>query len=460
MNDEVFRLSTHIRRPAGEVFSWHLRPGALERLSPPWEPITVVSRSGPLGEGMRAVIRTGSGIARSEWEVRHDQFVAGTRFRDVMIRGPFARWEHVHAVEPEGDGASRLTDTVTYRLPLGVAGRIAAGGWVRRRIERVFAWRHAVTQGDLESVAGYGVVPPMTIAMAGASGLLGSALVPFLRTQGHRVVVLVRRAARSPDEIGWDPVAGRIEAKQLEGIDAVVNLAGENIGAGRWTSERRQAIAASRLATTRTLVAAIGQLARAPRVLVNASAVGVYGDTGDSAVAEDAPAADGFLAKVVRDWEQAAQAAEKWGTRVVLARFGVVLSPAGGALAKLLPFFSAGLGGPVGSGRQWMSWLSVDDAVGAVYHALVTPSLAGPVNLAAPGAVANREFAATLGRILRRPAILPVPAGVLRLGFGEMADATVLASTRVRADRLTDSGYRFRYAELDGALRHVLGRMA
>lgn len=459
MSDEVFRLSTPVRRPATEVFDWHLRPGALERLSPPWEPITVVSTSGPLANGMRAVIRTGRGLTRMEWEVEHDGFVAGERFRDVMRRGPFARWEHVHAVEPDGPDACRLTDTITYRLPLGALGRFAAGRWVRRRVERAFAWRHAVTRADLELAETLGAVRPMTIAIAGASGLLGRALVPFLRTQGHRVVVLVRRPARNPDEVSWSPAAGHLDAAALEGVDAVVNLAGENIGAGRWTGARRQAIASSRLTATQTLVAAMAKVARPPRVMFSASAVGVYGDTGDANVTEDAPVAAGFLPEVVRRWEQAARAAEALGTRVVLGRFGVVLSPAGGALAKLLPVFAAGVGGPVGSGRQWMSWLSIEDAVGAVYHALVTPTLSGPVNLVAETAVTNREFAETLGRVLHRPAVLPAPAWVLRLMFGEMAEATVLVSTRVKADRLTASGYRWRHPRLEGALRQVLGRL-
>ncbi len=458
MSDEVFRRSTRINRPAAEVFNWHLRPGALERLAPPWEPITVVSSSGPLAEGMRVVIRTGTGLARMEWEVEHNEFVPGVRFRDVMRRGPFARWEHVHAVEPDGPDACRLTDTITYRLPLGALGRLVAGSWLRRRIERAFAWRHAVTRADLELGAAHGPVAPMTIAVAGASGLLGRALVPFLRTQGHRVVVLVRRPARGADEISWDPAAGRLEVAALEGVDAVVNLAGENIGAGRWTAARRQAIASSRLNATRTLVTAMRKLPRTPRVMFNASAVGVYGDTGDGLVTEDTPAATGFLPGVVRDWEQAAREAETLGTRVVLGRFGVVLSPAGGALAKLRPVFALGLGGPVGSGRQWMSWIGIEDAIGAVYHALITPGLSGPVNLVTATPVTNREFAAVLGRVLRRPALLPAPEWMLRLMFGEMADATVLLSTRASAERLRASGYRLRQPELEGALREVLGR--
>ena len=457
MSPENFSLTTRIARPAEEVFAWHERPGALARLTPPWERVQIVTSAGGVGDGSRAVIRSAVGPFWSEWEAEHRDRVAGRQFRDVMIRGPFASWEHLHAIEPEGPGACRLTDTISYRLPLGVAGRWLAGGWVRRKIERAFRWRHAVTKADLESAARLGPVAPMNILVAGGSGLLGQALIPFLRTQGHRVVVLVRRRASGADELSWIPAGGTLDATALGEMDAAVNLSGENIAGGRWTAGRRARIRSSRVDATRTLVSALARAEPRPRVLVNASAVGVYGDHGAEVLDESSPEATGFLPEVVHAWETEAERLRDAGGRVALLRFGVVLSPAGGALGKMLPAFRLGLAGRLGSGRQWLSWVSADDAVAAVYHALTDAKVAGPVNVVAPGAVTNAEFTGVLARVLQRPAVIPIPVMVLHGLFGEMADAALLASTRASAAKLEAAGYVFRFPCLEPALRHVLG---
>lgn len=456
MADQLFRLSTRIARPAAEVFAWHERPGALARLCPPWEKVELVSATGGVRDGARVVVRNRMGPVALDWHVEHRGYVAGREFRDVQLRGPFARWEHLHRVEPDGPDACVLTDEIHYALPGGALGRVLGGGFVRRQLTRLFTWRHATTRADLEAAAPSGPAAPLRVLLAGASGLVGSALAAFLQTQGHTLVRLVRRAARGPDEFAWDPAAGHLPEAALVGVDAVVNLGGTNIGAGRWTSARREAIRRSRLEATRTLAAALSRSARPPAVFVSASAVGLYGDRGDAALDESAGVGAGFLAEVCRDWELAAGAVPA-GVRVVSLRFGVVLSPAGGALAKLLPVFRAGLGGPVGSGRQWMSWISIDDALGAIRHVLLDPRCVGPVNAVSPGAVTNAEFSATLGRVLVRPSWMPVPAWALRVLFGQMADETLLASTRAVPGRLEATGYRFRHAALPQALRHVLG---
>lgn len=295
---------------------------------------------------------------------------------------------------------------------------------------------------------------PLRVAVTGASGLIGSELVTRLRGDGHSVVRLVRRRPQGADEAEWDPEAGRVDAAALEGIDALVNLAGENAGE-RWTAERKRRIRSSRVDATMLLAKAITGLARKPRVLVNASAVGIYGDRGDERLDEMSSHGDDFLARVVRDWEAAAAPAQEAGIRVALLRFGVVLSPKGGALAKMLTPFRLGAGGPMGSGRQWMSWLGLDDAVDLVMRAVVDDSVSGPVNAVA-GAVTNAQFAATLGRVLSRPALVPVPSFALKLLFGEMAEGTILASQRVEPRRLTQMGHSFRHLELEDALRSAL----
>lgn len=356
-----------------------------------------------------------------------------------------------------GPSTCGLTDTIRYRLPFGVIGRVVGGGYVRGKLTRMFAWRHAVTRTDLEIAASAGDAPPMRIVVGGASGLIGRALVPFLRTQGHRVVRLVRGATVADDEIAWNPARGVLDPAQLEGVDAIVNLSGENIAGGRWDEARRERLVRSRVDATRTLVHAVEQISRRPAVFVSASAVGFYGDRGEEELTESSGIGRGFLPGVCLAWETHAESAARLGVRTALMRFGVVLSPADGALAKMLPVFRLGAGGRFGSGRQWMSWVSIEDAIGAIYHALLNSECAGACNVVAPQPVRNREFAATLARVLRRPAFFAVPAPALRFFLGEMADETLLASTRVFPARLLATGYRFRDADLAGALARVTG---
>jgi hypothetical protein len=298
----------------------------------------------------------------------------------------------------------------------------------------------------------------MRIAIAGASGLIGGALVPRLEAAGHEVMRLVRRAPRAKGELRWDPDAGTIDASALEGADAVLNLSGENIAERRWSEARKALLRSSRLGPTRLLASTLAGLARKPKVLVSASAMGAYGDRGDAWVSEKDAPGDDFLGRLSVEWEQAATPAAAAGIRVVHPRIGIVLSPRGGALGKMLLPFKAGLGGVLGKGTQYMSWIAIDDVASAFLHLVERDDLSGPVNVVAPEPVTNAVFTRTLGRVLGRPTVAPAPAFALRLAFGEMADAALLSSTRVKPERLLASGYLFRFPELEGALRHVLGR--
>jgi uncharacterized protein (TIGR01777 family) len=297
------------------------------------------------------------------------------------------------------------------------------------------------------------------VAITGATGLLGRTLSAFLMTGGHRVTRVVR-AAPGAGDVHWDPARGRIDAAGLEGVDAVVHLAGENVASGRWTPERKRRIRDSRVAGTRLLADGLAGLARPPKVLVSASAIGIYGPRRDELLTDESGPGPGgdFFVDLARDWEAAADPARRAGIRVALPRFGVVLHPRGGALGKLLPPFRAGVGGPIGAGRRWMSWVSVDDAVGAIHHALFSESLAGSFNVTAPAPVTNAVFARTLGRVLGRPALVPVPPVALKALFGEMAQATILSSIRALPTVLEREGYPFRHAELEPALRYLIGR--
>jgi uncharacterized protein (TIGR01777 family) len=283
--------------------------------------------------------------------------------------------------------------------------------------------------------------------------------VLVLKANGHDVVRLVRRAPRARDEARWDPESGEVDASALGSTDAVVHLAGENIAGGRWTEARKARLRASRVGPTRRLAETVAGLKPGPRVFVSASALGYYGERGDAWLTEEDAPADDFLGRLSVEWEAATTPAREAGIRVVTPRIGIVLSPAGGALAKMLLTFKAGLGGVLGPGTQYMSWIALDDLVGVIQHLLDRSDLAGPVNAAAPSPVTNAELTRTLGRVLGRPTLIHVPAFALRLALGEMAD-TLLASTRLRPERLLATGYRFRFPELEGALRHVLGTPA
>lgn len=297
---------------------------------------------------------------------------------------------------------------------------------------------------------------PLRIALTGASGLIGSGLAARLRAAGHQVLTLVRRAPRSPSEVGWDPAAGTLDATALAGVQAVVHLAGAGIGDKRWTPAYRQLVLDSRVSGTRLLAGALAGLDAPPRVLLSGSAVGFYGDTGDQPVDESSPAGTGFLAQVCQQWEAATAPAEQAGIRVCHLRTGIVLSAAGGALAKQLPLFRAGLGGRLGSGRQYLSWVALDDELAAIEF-LLTARVTGPVNLTAPNPVPQQDFARLLGRAVHRPAPWPIPAAALRLALGEFATEGVLAGQRVLPAALTSAGYRFALPDLAGALQAALG---
>lgn len=455
MTPQLFQYRSELPSAVDEVFAWHERPGALERLTPPWEKVSVVQRSGAIRDGDRVTLSMEIGPVPITWIAEHRDYQPGRQFRDVQIRGPFARWEHLHRFEPVADDRTIAEDRIEYVLPAGQWGQRLGAGSIDRKLRRAFRYRHDILAADLAAHAPFRDLPRLTVALSGSSGLIGSALAVYLNSGGHHVKRLIRRASgRQPDEMAWNPATGEAD---WTGVDAVVHLAGESVAA-RWTPAKKARIRDSRVIATERLARSLARAARPPDVLVCASAVGFYGNRGDEELDEQSSAGTGFLAEVAQDWERAAEPAVEAGIRVVHVRFGVVLSPRGGALGQIVTPFSLGMGGPISSGRQYWSWISIDDAIGAIEHCLMTPSLAGPVNLVAPRPVTNREFTATLARVLHRPALIPVPARAIRLALGEMADEMLLASARVLPRRLECSGYPFRHPDLETALRHLLGR--
>lgn len=475
------RYESIVEAPLAEVFSWHDRPGALQRLQPPWEFVTARSvapantaapygqSSSPLAVGTHVEfrptlpIKLPTELARPLWIAEHTHYDPPHEFRDVMCRGPFRSWTHRHRFEAVPAGTV-VGDEVDFALPLGRVGDLAERA-VQARLDRMFAYRHRQLAGDLvlHAHAAARGVGRLRVAIAGSSGLIGTALTALLRTGGHEVLTLVRRPVRHAQEIYWDPEHGILDPDALIGVDAVINLAGAPL-AGRWSVERKLAVLTSRVCGTtvlsRTLATLAARGSSGPPALINASAIGYYGaDEGPRLLTEDSAPGDGFLADVVREWEAATEAARRAGLRVVHIRTGVVQSPIGGALRAQLPLFLLGAGGRFGNGGQWLSWIGLDDAIGIFHHALTTPTLHGPINAVAPAPVSNREYTATLARVLRRPALLPLPTSALKLALGgEAARELLLASQRAVSLRVTESGYVFRHPTLDGALRHVLGR--
>lgn len=444
--------SSVIDAPIYEVFDWHTRPGAFTRLTPPWSPMRLIAEADSLENG-RAELALPGGL---RWVADHqpDGYDPPRRFVDSIGADGLAslpaklavRWRHTHDFEEVGADKTRVIDRVDTPVP-GAA------------LRSMFRYRHQQLADDIAAhreAAAHGLTP-LTVAITGASGLVGSQLAAFLSTGGHRVIRLVRHTPAKSTERQWNP--DDPDPDLLTGIDAVIHLAGASI-AGRFTEAHRAAIRDSRIGPTRRLAELIAHSPDAPEVLVDASAIGYYGyDRGDQTLTEDSERGDGFLADVVADWEDATAPAEQAGTRVVKVRTGIVQSPAGGTLRLLRPLFAAGLGGRLGDGQQWFSWIGIDDLVDVYHRALWDSDLSGPVNAVAPDPVRNVEYTRVLAHVLHRPALLPVPPLGPKVLLGDQgARELALANQRVLPARLQQAGHRFRRPDLEQALRHLLGR--
>jgi uncharacterized protein len=435
------RASNIVEAPIDEVFSWHARPGAIRRLTPPWQPVRVVQEATSLRDG-RAVLRLPGGV---RWVAQHESYEPPHLFVDRLVSLPLP-WRHRHEFEAVSSSRTRLTDVVETSIPGSL-------------LDEMFRYRHRQLTGDLEAHRTLRSMQPepLTVAVTGASGLIGSALCAYLTTGGHRVIRLVRRAGQSPDERTWDPDSP--DPQSLVDADALVHLAGASI-AGRFTDSHKALVRRSRIEPTRRLAETMAAMGHGPKVLITASAVGYYGpDRGDELLTEDSSSGAGFLADLVRDWEAATAPAAEAGVRVVQVRNGIVQSPAGGMLRLLRPLFSAGLGGPLGGGRQWVPWIGLDDVLDVLARCLVDARLNGPVNVVAPNPVRNSTYTATLAGVLRRPARLPVPSFAPGLLLGDEGSREfALAGQRAVPERLLEVGHSFRHRTLEACLRHLLGR--
>lgn len=480
----TFKHTALIAHPRTAVARWYGRPGAVVRLSPPWNSTVLTEPTQGLDVGSETELLMGTPWADDllkgrvpvrlgkKWRAEHTEHVPGASFTDVMKSGPLKSWTHRHEFDDAHDHQTLVTDTVDYELPGSLERRVKIGATAfEQELSRVFAYRTAQTQADLDFgerldalVARSGSASgKLKVAIAGASGLVGSQVSALLRAAGHEVVHLRRRQGYTgtigDNDVAWDPTQRLLDPRKLVGLDAVINLAGAGI-AGAFTRRHRRDVLESRLNSTETIVAAMREAAGigGPKVLINASASGYYGHEAGFVTEDDGPG-DDFLASVCSQWEAAALKAEEFGARVVLVRTGLVLGSAGGLLGAQLPLYLAGAGGPMGGGDQWQPWIGLDDMAQIYAFAVADSALSGPVNAAAPTPVRQKEFAKTLAAVLRRPGIVPTPKAAPSLLLGRRgAQELALSSVAMAPDALESAEYPFRFTDLESALRHTLGR--
>ncbi len=522
MADKYFIKKIDINEPVTTVFGWHEKIGAFERLTPPWMRLKNIHKRGNgIKTGTKVNMDICFANIPFPIEAEHIGYEKNSFFKDRLSGGIFSKWEHTHTFTPilnnnnlscSHNGSyehttlsniafSRLEDRIDYALPFHIPDSLHS--FIESELYRLFNYRHSVMINDLErhrdfqlsisSNADYktslteqpsaNIVKPLTILVSGASGPVGNALIPFLTTGGHKVIKLVRDKnskkqsseidRKEIDTIEWNPYRGELdldklkniiyelqEGREIGKIDVVINLNGYHIGSDRWTDKTKELIVKSRNLSTSLLAEKISQLPKEirPELFISASATGFYGDCGDSCLDENSCSGSLFISNVCSDWENCAAKVQDCGVRTVFARMGVVLTPAGGALERLLPAFMLGLGTKIGTGKQYMSWISMDDLVYALHHIIIKKSIHGAVNLISPNPVTNQEFTQTLAQVLSRPAPFTLPASLIRIIWGEMGQEVLLASTRAIPEKLVSSGFKFSHPTLEQALRHLIGR--
>ena len=451
--------TTHVPADIPTTFDWHEQKGSFRRLMPPWENVEEVRADPTLENGSERIFRFPMGPIKLQWIARHKGYNPPHAFEDDMIKGPFKSWHHLHSFVPNDDGTCRVVDTVNFSVPFGSLGMLVAGRSIKKRVDRMFKARANRLTRDMARHKEFEHLDRKKILIAGSSGLIGRQLVAFLDTGGHDIWRLVRRTpTEGANEIQWDPSSGTIDAASIEGFDAVIHLGGAGIGDKRWSKKRMDLIRTSRTDSTALLASTLASLKSKPKVFLIASAIGFYGNRGEEELTEESPLGEGYLADTCIAWEAAAQPARDAGIRTIHSRTGgIVLDATGGGLGKMLLPAKLGAGGPIGRGKQWLSWISMDDEIYAMHHLLMTETCEGAYNLVAPDTVRQKAFAKVLGKVLRRPAFIPTPPFGVWILFGKMGVTLTTDSSRVLPARLLELGYRFEHTTLEPALRDTLG---
>lgn len=458
MRHDVYIKRTKINVPVEALFSWHERNGAISRLTPPWASLKMIARKGDgIQKDVRVTFRIRIFRIPMAWVAEHTDYQENREFKDRQIKGPFSKWEHTHRFISECRESSIMEDQVEFKLPFGWLSR-PFYGFAKKEFERMFSYRHRVLKHDFEQHVGK--TPKKRILISGASGIIGSTLVPFLQTCGHEVIRLVRKDKDLlEDELFWDPYKGILDLEKAGSIDAVINLNGIDISRGRWTDKQKKKIIDSRIIPTRLLARKMKDLDKKPAVFISSSAIGFYGEGGSALLTEATGGmGDCFISRVCRQWEEASTDAWKAGIRTVQLRIGVVLTPAGGALAKMALPFKTGCCIKLSHGRQYISWISMDDTVSAILHILDKDEIKGPVNLTAPNPVTNKEFSRTLARVFSKKVLFTIPRFLILLFWGEMGKEALLTGARVKPEKLLNNGFSFQHETLLPALKDILGR--
>jgi uncharacterized protein (TIGR01777 family) len=451
-----FTYKTRFPVSAETLFNWHEHPGAFQRLNPPFMPVRVLHDDGSLRDGAAVTIRVPDRTAGIRWRLEHFGYKVNDQFCDRQTAGPFRSWEHCHRFQDMGEQTCLLEDIIRYAWPADpLTGRLA-DLLFRKTLNRLFRFRHTRTANDLLLQRRYGRAKPLRFLIAGSSGMLGAALISFLTTCGHQVTRLVR--TRNPSTPWWSPEHNFLDPAALEGYDVIINLAGENIGSGLWTKQKRKRIYESRVPATRLIAEAIASLDDPPRLFIVASGSNYYGNRGEEPLTEASPRGEGFLAGVAAEWEQASLPAAERGVRTVNLRSGAMLSGRHDILARLRPIWLAGCGAVMGNPQNYFPWIAIDDVIGAVCHIITTPRITGPVNLVSPRTATAGDFYKILGKALRRPVFMRIPGIVIKTAMGRMGEELLLNSTRILPSKLQETGFQYLFTDLEAAMRFYLGR--
>ena len=465
MRMPIYEHTATFPYPRDVVWNWHARPGAVRRIMPDWEGIRPVEVGG-IKDGAVTSFRMSIGILPQRWVAKHHSYIEGEQFCDDMIKGPFGRWNHVHKFIETGQTEMQIQDRIDWKLPFHFFTRIGSPIMVMPRVRQMFKHRTRRILADLKRQQMFKDAPRKRILISGSTGLIGTQLGAFLETDGHDVHRLIRPSTRLHADqditkvVKWDDKSGKIIEGSLENFDVIIHLAGAGIGDKRWSKKRKKLIAESREIPTKNLANALANLASPPSLFMCASAVGYYDNRGDEELDEKSSTGNGFLAEICRKWEDAAQPAINAGIRTIHMRTGIVTTAAGGMLQQILLPAKLGAMGPIGGGRQWQSWISLDDQIYAMHYLMNHETASGVFNLTAPNPVTQKQFAKVLGKVLRRPAFAPAPGFVMKILFGEMGKSLILDGQKVRPKRLQDLGYTFEHETLEPALRDALGRFA
>lgn len=460
VNTSKFRFHSLITRSTKDIFEWHLKPRMLERSIPPWEKVKVLTSEGKpnqLGSKFSVSVKV-FGLRWKKMVLEYAGYMPNESFKVVQKEGFLSDYEYEMTLVAQSEHTSEVIDQFefSHRYPKIFAYFI--NRTFKKRLLRLLLYKHQVIDNDLKLLTKYPFQKPLKILIAGSHGLIGNNLFHFLEFAGHEVWHLSRFDEKDETRtILWDPVKGSADYHQFEGFDAIINLAGESIAKGRWTQRKKERVLKSRYQGTEHLVGIIKKLKSPPKTFINASAIGYYGSRGNEVVNENSEPGEGlFISEVCEHWERASKDLEEKETRVIQSRFGVVLTSSGGMLKELLHPFEWGLGGNLGSGHQYMSWISIDDVVGALYHMIMTPSISGPVNVVSPHPIPNRVFCKKLAKHLRRWVGPSLPEFMVHILLGQKGDELFLSSTRVEPLRLIESGYTFQYPKLSQALEHIV----